>query len=189
MAELVTWLNQTKDTHPVLASGIAQFQLVHIHPFLDGNGRASRLLSTLCLYRTGYDFKRLFTISEFYDQDRAAFYQAVRSVRGHGMDMSSWLEYFVGGLATQMHEMVERGKKAMRADLLVKHHELNERQSKVLGFLLDHDQMHIRDLAALCPGVNRRTLQRDLRKMEEAGLIGQKGAARQSLYALKAKVL
>jgi len=123
------------------------------------------------------------------DPRRAAFYQAVRSVRGHGMDMSSWLEYFVGGLATQMHETVERGKKAMRADLLVKHHELNERQAKVLGFLLDHEQMHIRDLAALCPGVNRRTLQRDLRKMEEAGLIGQKGAARQSLYALKAKVL
>ncbi len=39
--------------------GVAQFQLVHIHPFIDGNGRTSRLLSTLCLYRSGYDFERL----------------------------------------------------------------------------------------------------------------------------------
>jgi Fic family protein len=70
IAELVDWLNRERDVHPVLASGIAQFQLVHIHPFLDGNGRTSRLLSTLCLYRAGYDFKRLFTISEYYDRDR-----------------------------------------------------------------------------------------------------------------------
>jgi len=64
MAELVNHLNNETETHPVLLSGIAQFQLVHIHPFLDGNGRASRVLSTFCLYRAGYDFKRLFTISE-----------------------------------------------------------------------------------------------------------------------------
>jgi len=49
MAELVDFLSSETDTHPVLVSGIAQFQLVHIHPFLDGNGRTSRLLSTLYL--------------------------------------------------------------------------------------------------------------------------------------------
>jgi len=65
MAELVDFLSSKIDTHPVLVSGIAQFQLVQIHPFLDGNGRTSRLLSTLCLYRAGYDFKRLFTISAY----------------------------------------------------------------------------------------------------------------------------
>ena len=51
MAELVKWLNTQNGTHPILKSGIAQFQLVHVHPFLDGNGRTSRLLSTLYLYR------------------------------------------------------------------------------------------------------------------------------------------
>lgn len=56
MYELVQWLNQSSDVHAVLAAGIAQFQLVHIHPFLDGNGRTSRLLSTLVLYKAGYDF-------------------------------------------------------------------------------------------------------------------------------------
>ena len=71
MQELVAWLRQEAEVHPALVAGIAQFQLVHIHPFLDGNGRTSRLLSTLCLYRAGYDFKRLFTLSEYYDRDRA----------------------------------------------------------------------------------------------------------------------
>ena len=53
MAELVDFLSSEADTHPVLVSGIAQFQLVHIHPFLDGTGRTSRLLATLYLYRAG----------------------------------------------------------------------------------------------------------------------------------------
>ena len=101
MAELIAWLNATTEIHPVLASGIAQFQLVHIHPFVDGNGRTSRLLSTLCLYRAGYDFKRLFSISEYYDRDRAAFYAAIQGVRHQGMDLTGWLDYFVEGLATQ----------------------------------------------------------------------------------------
>ena len=114
MAELVDWLNAESDIHPVLASGIAQFQLVHIHPFVDGNGRTSRLLSTLCLYRAGYDFKRLFSISEYYDRDRSAFYAAIQGVRDHGMDLTGWLEFFVEGLATQMDEVTERGKRVIR---------------------------------------------------------------------------
>jgi Fic family protein len=76
LTELVAWLNAPSDVHPVLVGGIAQFQLVHIHPFIDGNGRTSRLLSTLCLYRAGYNFKRLFSLSEFYDRDRPSFYAA-----------------------------------------------------------------------------------------------------------------
>jgi Fic family protein len=88
MAELVSWLNTTSEIHPVLVSGIAQFQLVHIHPFVDGNGRTSRLLSTLCLYRAGYDFKRLFSISEYYDRNRTSFYVALQSVREHEMDLT-----------------------------------------------------------------------------------------------------
>jgi Fic family protein len=66
MIELVNWLNATTEINAILVSAIAQFQLVHIHPFLDGNGRTVRLLSTFCLHQRGYDFKRLFTISEYY---------------------------------------------------------------------------------------------------------------------------
>lgn len=182
MSELIDWLNREEQTHPVLVSGIAQFQLVHIHPFLDGNGRASRLLSTLCLYRAGYDFKRLFTISEYYDRNRPAFYRAIQNVREQGMDMTGWLEYFVKGLSVQMQEVSAKGKQAMKRDLVVKKYGLNSRQSLVLGYLITHDEMHIRDMETICPGVNRRTLQRDLKQLENLGLIRRKGSARQSFY-------
>jgi len=96
MREFIEWINANiKKISPVIVSAISQFQFVHIHPFVDGNGRTARLLSTLILYKTGYDFKKLFTISEYYEKDRLAYYNAIRSVRKNKMDMTVWLEYFI----------------------------------------------------------------------------------------------
>ncbi len=177
MAELVSWLNSGNEIHPVLMAGIAQFQLVDIHPFRDGNGRAARLLSTLCLYRSGYDFKRLFTLSEYYDRDRAAYYRAIRSVREHNMDLTDWLEYFTSGLATQMREVQERGKRAARLDLvLVKASKagLKERPLAVLGYLFDRGKGTVAQMEAAI-NMNRRTLQRDLKLLEEKGFVREVG--------------
>jgi len=182
MRELVEWLNEPGDIQPVLTSGVAQFQLVHIHPFLDGNGRTSRLLSMLCLYRAGYDFKRLFTISEYYDRDRAAFYRAIQSVRERDMDLTGWLEFFTEGLSSQLAEVKARGKRAIRRDVLAREHGLSERQALALGHVLEHRRLTIQELEALCPGVNRRTLQRDLRDMVEKGLLATEGQTNRLEY-------
>ena len=169
------WLNRPTDIHPVIVSGIAQFQLVHIHPFLDGNGRASRLLSTLLLYRAGYDFKRLFSISEYYDRDRMAFYRALQEVRQSNMDMTGWVEYFTAGLATQLAEVKQRGELAIRQDVLASRHGLTDRQSRALGYLLERGRMTIADFESLFPDTSRRTLQRDLRTLIERRLILRRG--------------
>lgn len=175
MTELARWVNVESDLHPVLVSGLAQFQFVHIHPFVDGNGRTSRLLSTLCLYRAGYDFKRLFTLSEFYDRDRGAFYRAIQSVRENDMDLTGWLEFFIMGLATQLEEVQARGAAAIRADVVAKAHHLNARQSAVLAELLSVGRLAVADLEAAFPGANRRTLQRDLKALIDKGLALEAG--------------
>lgn len=178
-------LNYRDAFHSVLISGIAQFQLVHIHPFVDGNGRTSRLLSTLCLYRAGYDFKRLFTISEYYDRDRTAFYGALQQVRDTNMDLTGWLDYFVTALATQLEEVKERGQLAIQADVLSHEHRLNERQRIVLNHLLQNDELSIQEYEQLIPGVNRRTLQRDLKDLVEKDLVVAEGSTHQLLYRLR----
>ena len=187
MADLVDWINRETETHPVLVSGIAQFQLVHIHPFLDGNGRTSRLLSTLCLYRAGYDFKRLFTISEYYDRDRGAFYRSLQSVRESRMDMTGWLEYFIEGLTTQLAEVKQRGELAIQHDVLVKQHGLSGRQVRAIEHILERGTLTIQAFERLCPKVNRRTLQRDLKKLVEKGLLLTEGETHNLLYRLKRK--
>jgi len=188
MSELVDWINKEEQTHPVIVSGIAQFQLVHIHPFLDGNGRTSRLLSTLCLYREGYDFKRLFTISEYYDRDRTAFYSVLQSVREQDLDLTGWIEYFVEGLAVQMQEVTKRGESAIKGDILSKKYSLSKRQALALEYLLENGEMSIADFERICPDVNRRTLQRDLKALVGAGIIKGEGSTDRRIYHLNGRV-
>jgi Fic family protein len=185
MAELADWLQNEQTIPPVLAAGIAQFQLVHIHPFVDGNGRTSRLLSTLCLYRSGYDFKKLFTISEYYDRNRQDYYHALQSVRNDNMDMTSWLEYFCKALETQMHEIQLKGSQAMKLDALVLQYKLSERQKQALERLLTSEtDFTIQEYESLCPEINRRSLQRDLSDLIEKGIITQEGIKKAARYRL-----
>ena len=75
------------------------------------------MMSTLCQYKAGYDFKRLFAVSVYYDRDRPTFYRSIQSVRDKGMDMTAWLD-FVTGPETQRAEVRERSERVIRRDVL-----------------------------------------------------------------------
>ncbi len=165
MQDFVNWVNKNiNKISPILIAGISQFQFVHIHPFVDGNGRSARLLSTLILYKTGYDFKRLFTISEYYDKDRSAYYSAIQSVRNNEMDMTVWLEYFVEGLHSQMKEIKIKGERIIKRDIVLQKIEkkgINPRQEKAVKYLIQNDRMTVKDYVSVTSCI-RRTAQRDL---------------------------
>jgi Fic family protein len=109
---------------------------------------------------------------------------AERARQWHG-----WLDYFVEGLATQMYEVTERGKRAIRRDVIAREYALNRRQVLAVGHLLEKEELRIEELERLCPGVNRRTLQRDLRNLVQQGVIQSIGAARSVRYYLKIRGL
>ena len=154
MAELVEWIQNEKEINAILISGIVQFQFVHIHPFLDGNGRAARLLTTLYLYQTGYDFKRLFTLSEYYDRDRSQYYQAIQSVRKNGLDLTIWLEYFSEGLVTQLKEIQSKGEQIIKLDVLVLKKNLSVSQRQILEFGLRQGSFTLQQLTNKYHDVN-----------------------------------
>ena len=173
MNEFVDWLNDEKDISPILMAGVAQHRFVDIHPFLDGNGRTARVLCTLILYQNGYDFKRLFSLSEFYDKNRRQYYDSIQSVREMGMDTTVWLEYFVRGLKNQMLEVKNKGEVAIRKEVVIERAEmlnLNDRQRKILMYLLEEKRASVDEIGRMFDFV-RRTIQRDLAKMVELGLI------------------
>lgn len=99
--------------------------------------------------------------------------------------MTGWLDYFTTGLETQMIEVKERGEQVIRRDVLVQKHGLNERQGKAIEFLLVHGKLTIQDFESLCPEVNRRSLQRDLKGMLEKELVLSEGATNQLTYMLR----
>jgi Fic family protein len=122
MRALVGWIERVKKypsraqlakghedpwVHPVILAGIVQHRLVWIHPFIDGNGRSARMFTTLLLYQRGYDFKYLFNLSGYYDQNRENYYDALRSADAEG-DYTPWLEYFLGGFSNQMFRIRRR---------------------------------------------------------------------------------
>ncbi len=139
MKEFVMWLNKKREfLSPVFIAGIAQIQLVNIHPFIDGNGRTARLLVTLILYKKGYDFKQLFSISEYYDKDRPAYYEAIRSVGQNDMDLTLWLEYFAKGLQFQISKIREKAENIIQLELLIEQLnscKLNDCQEKIIGYI------------------------------------------------------
>ncbi len=187
MREFIQWLNKDKDISDILIAGIAQFQFVHIHPLLDGNGRTARLLSTLILYKTGYDFKKLFTLSEYYDKDRPAYYKAIQSVREKNMDLTFWLEYFVEGLGSQMSQIREKSKRIIKCDSVLKKAEtigLKERQLNALRFIVQNKSIsrsqYIKNFK-----VSLRTANYDLSLLESYRLIERIGVGRAIKYILK----
>ena len=198
MKDFTHWINQKSDIHPVLKSGIIQFQFVHIHPFIDGNGRTSRLLCALYLYQSDYDFKKLFSISEYYDRDRPSFYQAIQSVRKNNMDMTYWLEYFVKGFLFQMKEIMDQGKKVILKDTLIQDHSLSKRQGVILEHILENEKLFPKDFEQLVSKMSKvdkqktdavkitvRTLQRDLKDMMNKQIIEAQGATNRQFYCLK----
>jgi Fic family protein len=186
MRDFVVWLNNIGDVPPVLAAGIAQHRFVDIHPFIDGNGRAARVLCTLVLYLHGYDFKRLFSLSEFYDSNRPEYYHAIQAVRKQGMDLTPWLEYFSEGLKAQMLNVRDKGEAAIRKDLLLEKaakSELNDRQKKVLEHLILNPDISRSEYAELFD-VSLRTANYDMASLEENGFIRRTGVGRAIRYRL-----
>jgi predicted HTH transcriptional regulator len=99
--------------------------------------------------------------------------------------MAGWLDYFITGLETQMVEVRKRGEQVISRDILVKKHGLNKRQGKAINFLFENQKMTIQDFEVLCPRVNRRSLQRDLKGMIDKKLIKAEGATNKLVYHLK----
>ena len=175
------------DVPPVLAAGIAQHKFVDIHPFIDGNGRTARVLCTLVLYLNGYDFKRLFSLSEFYDTNRPGYYHAIQAVREEDMDLTPWIEYFIDGLNVQMMEVKDKGEVAIKKEIIMEKAvkaELNERQKKALAHLTKHADISRTEYVELF-GVSLRTANYDLALLEEENFIERTGVGRAIRYKLR----
>lgn len=108
--ELLLFVNEkeNQDIHPVLKSGIVHYEFVRVHPFVDGNGRVARALSTLILFLDGYDIRKFFSLEEYFDSDALDYYKALQSVEKSDGDLTTWLEYYTKGLSIELSKIKDR---------------------------------------------------------------------------------
>ena len=109
MLELLGWWNDDAPVlSPVLSSAIVHYRFEAIHPFADGNGRTGRALALWELYRRGFDTHHIFSVDEFYWEDRPRYYAALEAVQRQGEDLTSWLEYCAEGLQQTLERVWQR---------------------------------------------------------------------------------
>lgn len=109
MLEFLEWWNDdSQGLSPVLSSAIVHYRFEAIHPFADGNGRTGRALALWELYRRGFDSHHIFSVDEFYWEDRPRYYAALQAVRQQGEDLTSWLEYCTEGLQQTLERVWQR---------------------------------------------------------------------------------
>lgn len=194
VAELVVWINDPKPENlsPILYAGIAHYQFVAIHPFEDGNGRTTRLLTTLMLVQNDYDMVSFSAPESFYNRDRKAYYEALSSAdkyRNDGQpDLTRWLEYFTSGMLIEaeraksmIEEMLQSKSTFGRQDYI------SDNQRKMLnlaaiGAIKTVDVLQI-------TGLSRKGVYNALEKLVQAGLLESVGVGKGTFYKITSKGL
>lgn len=195
LEDFFAWLNseESRDMHPLLKAGIAHYILVAIHPFVEGNGRASRAFTTLVMMREGYNIKRFFALEEHFDADLAAYYEAFFKVDSQSpnigsRDLTPWLEYFTEVVAIELAKIKEKVRK-LSVDTRLKTQfgeqvSLSERQVRLVEYFSDQGSGSMQELKRVLPMVSEDTVLRDIRELLEKHIIKKTGSTKASRYVM-----
>lgn len=185
MTELVTWFNEERDAarwHPLLLIGIWVVVFLEIHPFQDGNGRLSRVLTTLLLLQAGYAYVPYSSLESVIEQSKEAYYLALRQTQGtirtDAPNWQPWLLFFLRALAEQvgrLNRKVEREKIVLAA--------LPELSLQIVEFAREHGRVTMGDAIRLT-GSNRNTLKQHFRSLVAQGQLRSQGSGRGAWYEL-----
>jgi len=186
MTELVTWVEAEREArrlHPLLLIGLFVVVFLEIHPFQDGNGRLSRVLTTLLLLQAGYAYVPYSSLESVVEQNKEAYYLALRqtqgTIRAETPNWQPWLMFFLRSLAEQVRRLekkVEREKLVLAA--------LPELSLQIVEFAREHGRITIGEAIKLT-GASRNTLKQHFRALVERGNLNQHGSGRGVWYELR----
>ncbi|RJP46326.1 MAG: Fic family protein, partial [Armatimonadetes bacterium] len=190
--ELLVWLVYAdKDKiHPVLKAAIFHLQFATIHPFSDGNGRMSRLLSNIILCKSGWDFRKILVLEDYYNRDRLGYYNALNTIQGNhyheGEDITSWIEYFIEGFLVEARRVADAiamsgfGRISEEAEQIF----LDKDELKVMDFISTTGRLTSNDVQEVL-GIAKRTAQLKLKALVEKKLLVMEGSGPSTYYLLK----
>ena len=186
MTELVAWVNQERaraHSHPLLVIALCVVVVLEIHPFQDGNGRLSRVLTTLLLLQAGYAYVPYSSLESVIEQSKEAYYLALRQTQGtirtEAPNWQPWLVFFLRSLAEQVRRLekkVERERVVLAT--------MPELSLQIVEFAREHGRVTIGGAIKLT-GASRNTLKQHFRGLVERGTLNQHGSGRGVWYDLR----
>lgn len=183
MFELLEWWNKDSGSlTPILSSAIVHYQFEAIHPFADGNGRTGRALALWELYRRGFDTHHIFSVDEYYWEERPRYYAALQAVRQQGEDLTSWLEYTAQGLLLTLERAWQRIQH-LSARAKGKKLVLRPKQEQLLRLLREKGSLSPKEIWDGV-SVSRQGAMDLLRPLMEAGLVKRVGTRKSGRYVL-----
>ncbi len=185
MSELIAWTSDaysSRQLHPLLVTAIFTVVLLEIHPFQDGNGRLSRILTTLLLLRAGYSYVPYSSLESVIEQSTEGYYLALRqtqvTVRTDAPNWQPWVMFFLRALQQQMKRLakkIEREKIVLAA--------LPQLSVRIIEHTREHGRVTISDIVRLT-GTSRNTLKQHFRQLVAEGHLALHGSGRGAWYAL-----
>jgi Fic family protein len=186
MEELLRWVADEREKavlHPLLIIAIFVVVFLEIHPFQDGNGRLSRVLTTLLLLQSGYAYVAYSSLESVIEANKDAYYLALRqtqgTIRSEAPNWQPWLLFFLRSLAEQVRRLekkVEREKIVVAA--------LPTLSLQIVEFAREHGRITMMDAIKLT-GASRNTLKQHFRNLTERHHLEQHGSGRGVWYGLR----
>lgn len=185
MNDLLSFVNNQQSINFLILAGIFHKQMVLIHPFIDGNGRTTRLATKILLAKMGLNTFNLFSFENYYNQNISRYFQTVGEVGNYyeikdKIDFTGWLEYFTEGIIDELLRVQKLlPEMSVNPQTTLKSHHL-----KILDFIQKKGFIQDKDYARQ---VNRAKASRtlDFKKMIDLGLIERKGKGKNTFYILK----
>jgi Fic family protein len=185
MTENVTWVQEERTTghlHPLLIIALWVVIFLEIHPFQDGNGRLSRVLTTLLLLQAGYTYVPYSSLESVIEQNKEAYYLGLRQTQGtirtDAPNWQPWLVFFLRSLAEQVKRLE---KKVEREKLVLA--SLPELSLQIVEFAREHGRITIGEAIKLT-GASRNTLKQHFRALVECRHLNRHGSGRGVWYVL-----
>jgi Fic family protein len=186
MKDIVDWFNRSVEEeshHPLILIGIFIVVFLAIHPFRDGNGRLSRVLTTLLLLRAGYGYVPYSSMETVIEQNKDRYYLALRrtqqTIRKEGQNWEAWLVFFLKTMAKQKDNLAAKmqEEQALRASLPAL-------SRQILELVKTRGEITVKEIED-STGANRNTIKVHLKKLSEQQYLAHLGKGRGARYAIK----
>ena len=189
MQKAIEWTNDvigSEEIHPLIAISAFIYEFLSIHPYQDGNGRLSRLLTTLLLLKNDYDFVQFSSVEYEIEKRKREYYKALmdgQKNRGSKNEIiNEWIIFFLDTLKQTIIKL-----EAQYIALKDKKSYLNKRQEDIIAFVVENEPIKISDLTSTLNEYTKYILKKDIKYLVDEGLIKKMGKGKGTIYILNPK--